>query len=145
MNQQVGKVRAIGEVALRVNDLDKSVAFYENVIQLSLMRRARTFAFFTLAPGFAGHTQVLALFDRSENKDDAKPAISATTLDHLAFTISSDDFESEKTRLTDLGHQLSFADHAWVQWRSLYLKDPDGNTVELVCYDETIERVAPQD
>lgn len=32
-------VRALGEVALRVNDLDKSQAFYADVISLELMRR----------------------------------------------------------------------------------------------------------
>jgi catechol-2,3-dioxygenase len=27
------------------------------------------------------------------------------------------------------------ATHEWVHWRSLYVEDPDGNQVELVCYD----------
>jgi hypothetical protein len=35
-------VRALGEVALCVNDLDKSQAFYEHVITLELMRRSST-------------------------------------------------------------------------------------------------------
>jgi catechol 2,3-dioxygenase len=145
MNPQVGKVRALGEVALRVTDLDRAVAFYRDVLQLSLMRRTGKLAFFELAPGFAGHTQVLALFDRSDNEGYKSPDGPTTTLDHLAFTILAEDFEREKKRLMDLGHKLTFAEHAWVQWRSLYLKDPDGNTVELVCFDETIERVSPED
>lgn len=139
------KVRALGEIALRVTDLDAMVEFYRDAMQLSLMRRTATFAFFKLADGFAGHTQVLALFDRSGHADYMAPASPATTLDHLAFTISVDDFESEKSRLTKLGFELTFAEHAWVQWRSLYLRDPEGNTVELVCYDETIERIIPRD
>jgi hypothetical protein len=30
---------------------------------------------------------------------------------------------------------VTTATHDWVQWRSLYVEDPDGNDVELVCYD----------
>ncbi len=145
MNQESGKVRALGEVALRVNDLDAMVEFYADVMQLSLMRRAAKLAFFNVAAGFEGHTQVLALFDRSAGAEYIASAGTATTLDHLAFSISVDDFEGEKQRLTDLGCELTFAEHAWVQWRSLYLKDPDGNTVELVCFDETIEQIIPED
>jgi catechol-2,3-dioxygenase len=57
-------VRALGEVALRVNDLDNSQAFYADVIGLELMRRFEHAAFFRIAEGYAGHTAILALFDR---------------------------------------------------------------------------------
>jgi catechol-2,3-dioxygenase len=30
------------------------------------------------------------------------------------------------------------AEHPWVRWRSLYVHDPEGNLVELVCYDESV-------
>ena len=26
----------------------------------------------------------------------------------------------------------------WVQWKSIFIKDPEQNVLELVCYDETI-------
>src|SRR3954452_21295030 len=39
-------VRALGEVALRVNDLDKSQVFYADVIGLELMKRFEHAAFF---------------------------------------------------------------------------------------------------
>lgn len=44
-------VRALGEVALRVRDLDQSQAFYADVIGLQLMRRFDDVAFFRLADG----------------------------------------------------------------------------------------------
>ncbi len=123
-------VRALGEVALRVNDLDKSQAFYTHVIGLELMRRFEHAAFFRIADGYAGHTAILALFDRKVDVGHAH-----TTLDHLAFTIALEDYESEKRRLEGLGNKVTTATHEWVQWRSLYITDPDGNEVELVCYD----------
>jgi catechol-2,3-dioxygenase len=44
----------------------------------------------------------------------------------------------EKTRLEALGFQVTSAEHAWVHWRSLYVMDPEGNEVELVCYDTRV-------
>ena len=54
-------VRALGEVALRVNDLDESQAFYADVIGLELMRRFENAAFFRIAEGYAGHTAILQI------------------------------------------------------------------------------------
>lgn len=126
-------VRALGEVALRVNDLDKSQIFYRDVIGLELMRRFDQAAFFRIADGYAGHTTILALFDRKAPVEQAR-----TTIDHIAFTIAIEDFEAEKQRLESLGLSVSTATHEWVHWQSLYVQDPDGNQVELVCHDPDV-------
>jgi catechol-2,3-dioxygenase len=126
-------VRTLGEVALRVNDLDRSQAFYADVIGLELMRRFEHSAFFRIADGYAGHTAILALFDRKN-----PVAQEHSTVDHLAFTIALTDYEAEKRRLEELGLTVTTATHEWVQWRSLYVEDPDGNEVELVCYDPKV-------
>jgi catechol-2,3-dioxygenase len=60
-------VRGLGEIALRVNNLDAMQKFYEEVIGLPLMIRVPNCAFFKIAEGYGGHTQVLALFDRSQS------------------------------------------------------------------------------
>jgi hypothetical protein len=59
-------------------------------------------------------------------------------VDHIAFEIDLADFEPEKRRLEGLGHAVRTAEHAWVRWRSLYVTDPEGHTVELVCYDPSV-------
>jgi catechol-2,3-dioxygenase len=102
------------------------------------MRRFPDAAFFKVAEGYAGHTQILALFDRSSDSGYSGLSAANTTLDHIAFTIAREDFESERARLEALGCKLTFANHDWVHWRSLYVHDPEGNNVELVCYDPTI-------
>jgi hypothetical protein len=48
------------------------------------------------------------------------------------------DFADERTRLEALGFQVETPEHAWVHWRSLYVADPEGNQVELVCYDASV-------
>jgi catechol-2,3-dioxygenase len=66
-NEKHTSVRGLGEIALRVNNLEAMQKFYEQVIGLPLMTRVPNCAFFKIADGYGGHTQVLALFDRSES------------------------------------------------------------------------------
>jgi catechol 2,3-dioxygenase-like lactoylglutathione lyase family enzyme len=131
-------VRGLGEIALRVSDLDAMQAFYQEVIGLPLMSRTSHWAFFKLGDGYGGHTQVLALFDRSQGSGYRGIKAVTSTIDHIAFEIDLADVAGEKTRLEALGFQVTSAEHAWVHWRSLYVMDPEGNEVELVCYDTRV-------
>ena len=131
-------VRGLKEVALRVADLDRMQAYYEGVIGLELLRRFPRSAFFRLADGVAGHTQILALFDRTAVPGYQGLSSQQTTVDHLAFAIALEDYAAEKARLEAAGLRVDTAEHAWVHWRSLYVSDPEGNRVELVCFDPSV-------
>jgi catechol 2,3-dioxygenase-like lactoylglutathione lyase family enzyme len=131
-------IKGLGEIALRVADLERMQEFYATTVGLELLRRFPTIAFFRIADGVAGHTQVLALFDRSGEPDDRVPSSAQTTVDHLAFGIECKDFAAQKARLEGLGVTVTTAEHAWIHWRSLYFADPEGNTIELVCYDAAV-------
>jgi catechol 2,3-dioxygenase len=130
-------IKGLGEVALQVGDLEGMTSFYGEVVGLELMRRFPHATFFRIAEGVAGHTQVLALFDRS-GEDGYSPATRGrrtAPLDHIAFAIEPADLGAERERLRGLGHVVREAVHGWVGWRSLYIDDPEGNVVEWVCYD----------
>ena len=141
-------VKALGEIALRVNDLAAMQRFYEEVIGLEVMSRSPQSVFFRIAEGYGGHTQTLVLFDRSGEPHGPRIHGSTphgvsqdrSTLDHLAFAIDLAEYESEKQRLEQLGLPVETAVFQWVGWRSLYVSDPEGNTVEFVCFDETIRQ-----
>jgi catechol 2,3-dioxygenase-like lactoylglutathione lyase family enzyme len=136
MSDRVAKT--LGEVALRVDHLDEMQRFYQDVIGLELMQRFPTSAFFKVAAGFAGHTQIVALFDRRGQAGYHDLSAAQSTIDHIAFAIALEDFEAEKQRLEAAGMQVSVTQHAWVHWRSLYVHDPEGNEVEFVCYDSSV-------
>jgi len=131
-------VRGLGEIALRVNDLDKVQKFYEEIIGLPLMSRFPNAAFLKIADGYGGHTQVLALFDRSQTPGYKGTQAGTSTIDHIAFEIPLTDFAAEVRRLKGLGLAVETAEHTWVHWRSLYVTDPEGNQVELVAYDASV-------
>jgi catechol-2,3-dioxygenase len=134
MNKSVRRIKGLGEVSIRVKDLDAMYKFYEEVIGLEVLRREESFVFFKVAEGYGGHTQNLALFEAGEELSEEK-----TTLHHIALNVSLEDFESEKRRLEDLGLRVNATVHEWLHVRSLYFTDPEGNSLEFVCYDESVQ------
>jgi catechol-2,3-dioxygenase len=126
-------VKALGEVALRVNDLERMKRFYQEILGFEVLGEFPNGSLLKIAAGYAGHTQVLGLFDRSVSVDQAR-----TTIDHITFAIDLADYDAERKRLETLGLNVEVKEHAWMNWRSLYFHDPEGNQVELVCYDESL-------
>ena len=126
-------IKSLGEVALRVNNLPEMRRFYQEVLGLEVLGVPGTAVLLRIADDFGGHTQVLGLFDRSVPVGPER-----ATVDHIAFTIALEDYQSERKRLESLGLAVETKDHEWVKWRSLYFHDPEGNEVELVCFDPSL-------
>ena len=123
----------LGELALRVNDIAPMRAFYRDVVGLEVLRDGDDFVFFKVAEGVEGHPQALVLFDRNV---DVGPETS--TLDHLAFVIDLDDYDARRRQLEGLGLRVTPKEFPLFHWRALFTRDPEGNTVEFVCYDPTV-------
>jgi catechol-2,3-dioxygenase len=142
INKSDRRIKGLGEVSIRVKDLDAMHKFYEEVVGLEVLRRDESFVFFKIAEGYGGHSQNLALFDAT-NRMFLEPkslelSPEQTTLHHIALNISLEDYEIEKKRLEGLGLSVLATDHDWLHVRSLYFADPEGNQLEFVCYDETV-------
>jgi|SRR3972149_2834785 len=144
------RIKGLGEVSIRVKDLDAMHKFYEEVVGLEVLRRDESFVFFKVAEGYGGHTQNLALFDATnrmflETKSEQLSS-DQTTLHHIALNIALEDFESGKMRLEVLGLKVNATVHEWLHVRSLYFPNPErcpepvegGNLLEFVCYDASV-------
>ena len=143
MNKSTNRIKGLGEVSIRVKNLDVMQKFYVEVLELEVLRRDESFVFFKIAKGYEGHTQNLALFDAA-NREFLEPkslrlSSAQSTLHHVALNISLEDFEPEKKRLQGLGLKVRAVEHAWIHVRSLYFPDPEGNLLELVCYDASVK------
>ena len=124
-------VTALGHVVLKVQDLDRSAAFYREVLGLREVARdpADRMAFFTVAG--AGNHHDLALVELGP--DAARPEPHAVGLAHVAFKVGDrlDALRAMRARLDQHGVPLlGTSDHLVSQ--SLYFADPDGNVLE--CY-----------
>ena len=145
MREYIRPIKALGEVVLRVRNMDTMQEFYEKVVGLELLARYESdMAFFRIAPDYEGHTQTLALFDQSGGADHRSRHYTGvdpekSPLHHMAFTISRSDHEVEKERLQKLGLEVETVEHTWQHYRSLYITDPEGNVVEFVCYDASVQ------
>ena len=142
MNKSDRRVKGLGEVSIIVKDLDAMRKFYEELVGLEVLRRDESFVFFKVAEGYGGHTQNLALFQAENRSILENKSIQLnpeqTTLHHIALNVALEDYESEKMRLEGLGLKINADVHEWLHVRSLYFADPEGNTLEFVCYDETV-------
>src|SRR5512145_2546998 len=129
MSKYVRPIKALGEVVLRVRDIDTMQEFYEKVVGLELLARDESvMAFFRIASDYGGHTQTLALFDQSGEADHRSLHYTGvdpekSPLHHLAFTISLADHEAEKERLGNLGLDVETVEHNGQHYRSLYITD----------------------
>ncbi len=137
--------KRIGELVLRSENTEALVAFYRDVIGLEIYAAFGNITFLKVDDDFEGHPQLLAIFQESHTfsgpKDVQTEVADARigTLHHFAFVLDLQDLEIEKDRLLALNIDLQFAEHTQFGWRSIYLFDPDGNSVEFVCYDSSIQ------
>jgi catechol-2,3-dioxygenase len=135
-------IRALGETVLRVGDLEAVKRFYTEVIGLDVLREFDGIVFLRVAAGRAGHTQIIGLFRESlpDPFGACRGPVEArgTSLHHFALAIDKSDYEKELRRLRSLGAEVTTFEHRWCQWRSIYVMDPEGNIVELVCFDDSI-------
>jgi catechol-2,3-dioxygenase len=138
------RVKALGETVLRVRDLQAVKRFYVEVIGLDVLREFDGITFLKVSDGYGGHTQIIGLFHEALPvpfpKDPREPVrLEGTSLHHFALEIDKGDFPAELDRLRSLGLDVTTVDHRWCRWRSMYVRDPEGNILELVCYDESIQ------
>ncbi|HEY7838015.1 MAG TPA: VOC family protein [Terriglobales bacterium] len=117
----------VGHVHLKVADLERALAFYQGVLGLELTQRLGTRAAFLAAGGYHHH---IAL-NTWESLGAAPPPPGSTGLYHLALLYPTRPLLADALRRL-IAAQIPLdgaADHGVSE--SLYLRDPDGNGVEL--------------
>jgi catechol 2,3-dioxygenase len=117
----------IGHVHLKVADLNRALAFYQGVLGFEVVQRLGDSAAFLSAGGYHHH---IAL-NTWESLSGKPPGEGTTGLYHLAILYPSRAALADALRrLMEAGVELEGASDHGVS-ESLYLRDPDGNGVEL--------------
>lgn len=123
------KIQAIIETAIYVDDLDATEAFYGIVLGLRVMgKEPGRHVFFQ-----AGEASVLLAFlAEATLKDDLLPSHGAKGPGHFAMGIDAESRDAWRQRLLSQGVAIEKE----VEWphggKSIYFRDPAGNSVELV-------------
>lgn len=117
----------IGHVHLKVADLERAIAFYSGVLGFEVTQRMGRSAAFLSAGGYHHHIGL----NTWESRGGSPPPRGTTGLFHVALLYPSRTALADALkRLTAAGIPLDgAADHGTSE--ALYLRDPDGNGVEL--------------
>jgi catechol 2,3-dioxygenase len=124
----------IGHVHLKVADLDRAIAFYSGVLGFELMQKYGDQAAFLSAGGYHHHIGL----NTWESRGGTPPPAGHTGLYHAAILYPTRaDLADALRRLTAAGVRLDGASDHGVS-EALYLRDPDGNGLELY-WDRPVE------
>ena len=117
----------IGHVHLKVADLDRAIAFYRDLLGFQLTQRYGRQAAFLSAGGYHHHIGL----NTWESHGGSAPPPGHTGLYHLAILYPTRaELADALQRLMKAGVPLEGASDHGVS-EALYLRDPDGNGVEL--------------
>jgi catechol 2,3-dioxygenase len=139
MTPPVAAGTRIGHVHLKVADIQRMLDFYCGVLGFALTQRYGEKAAFVSAGGYHHHLA----FNSWESEGGAPPPPGATGLFHLAILYPGRaDLADALRRLRRAGWPLDGASDHGVS-EALYLRDPEGNGVEL--YRDRPEAEWPRD
>ncbi|WP_040285916.1 VOC family protein [Sporosarcina koreensis] len=123
MNFHNAPVTYVDHVALKVQDISRSLTFYQQVLGFQVMSRTPAKAFLTAD----GENVLLTI----EQPDQTTPKQAGTTgLYHIALLLPARaDLSAFVRHLDSLGIHFGAADHLVSE--AIYLPDPDGNGIEV--------------
>lgn len=126
-------IREIDHVVLRVVDVEAMLRFYCDVLGCTLERRVDTLGLVQLRAG-RSLVDLVPVDGELGRAGGAPPGREGRNLDHLCFRLVAFDEEAIRTRLADrgvAGSETAIRYGAEGNGPSIYVTDPEGNTVEL--------------
>ena len=123
------KIKAVVETAIYVDDLQAAESFYRTILGLPVIgKEPGRHVFFQVGEA----SVLLAFLAEATLKGDQLPSHGATGPGHFALGIEAETFDAWRNLLHDHGVSIEKE----VEWpkggRSIYFRDPAGNSVELV-------------
>lgn len=119
----------LAEAALYVSDLDRAAQFYRQVLGLPQTARFEDSCFLQ-----TGRDSTLILFDlqKLSSRESVIPAHGAHGRGHVALAVPGEQMAAWRERLQQAGVEIEH-EQDWPQGtHSLYFRDPDGNSLELI-------------
>ena len=121
------------ETALYFDELPRATAFYRDVLGLRVMNEGAR-----LVSIDAGQRTVLLLFKRGATREGFRwpeghiPPHDGTGPAHVALGVGREHLDAWDRRLTSLGIEIESRVTWTMGGRSIYFRDPEGHSLELV-------------
>lgn len=127
------KLREIDHIVLRVQDLDKMMAFYIDVLGCTIEKRQDAIGLIQLRAG-ASLVDLVPIDGKLGKMGGAAPGKEGRNVDHFCFRVDGFDEAGILAWLDSHGVAAGPAESrygAQGEGPSIYVNDPEGNTVEL--------------
>lgn len=127
------KLRKLDHVVLRVRDLDKSLAFYQQVVGCTPDKVQERVGLWQVRAG-ESLIDLVPLAGVLGSRGGAGPQEEGRNVDHFAIQIAPFDDDAIRAHLS--AHEIEIVEEgmrygAEGSGPSIYIRDPDGNVVEL--------------
>ncbi|MGH2587218.1 MAG: VOC family protein, partial [Dehalococcoidia bacterium] len=118
---------------LVVEDLDRSLAFYRDLLGLTVISPPGLPAvFLRVGEEGPGVPQQIVLVPRPPEAARAASNKAGRVLHHIGLEVAPDRYDAERARLAAAGLDVRDGTHPFLPVEAFYVDDPDGNEVELV-------------
>ncbi|CAN7213936.1 VOC family protein [Pseudoduganella sp. LjRoot289] len=127
------KLREIDHIVLRVSDLERMVQFYTKVLGCTIERRQDEIGLVQLRAG-RSLVDLVPVAGKLGRMGGAAPGKEGRNLDHCCFRVEDFDEATVRAELAAAGVQAGPVESRYGaegEGPSIYLNDPEGNTVEL--------------
>jgi len=127
------QVRGLDHIVLRVRDLDAMIAFYGDVLGCPVERRQDEIGLVQLRAGSA-MIDLVPVDGKLGRMGGAAPGAEGRNLDHLCLRVEPYDEAALRAHLAQHGVDAGPSESRYGaegEGPSIYLQDPEGNTVEL--------------
>jgi catechol-2,3-dioxygenase len=125
------RVVGISEIVLWTADKEQALRFYRDLLGFEVISPPTLpNAFLRVSEGKAGIPQMIVLVPKT---DEVKAKPSGYQLNHMAFELPEEEFDSQHSALVSAGYAPRPGKHPVLASRTMYVDDPDGNEVEFIC------------
>jgi catechol 2,3-dioxygenase len=129
----MGQISGLAEVVLLVQDIEKSLAFYRDLLGLTVISpEGFPVAFLRVGEERPGVPHQIVLVPRPPEARASAGGKMERDVHHIGLEVPATEYEAERERIARRGIEVRGGEHPFLPVEAFYIDDPDGNEIEIV-------------
>lgn len=129
----MGQIRGLAEIVLSVQDMQKSLAFYRDLLGFDVISPPQLPGVFLRVGGAReGVPHQIVLVPQPAGSAPAAGQPVRRNLHHMGLEVAAGALQAERERIEKQGVPTRSGVHPFLPVEAFYIDDPDGNEVEIV-------------